>query len=212
MAVSKRPMREFPRDIKALGKLIRSLTLQVSGDEIALTDADIPASIARDTEVAAAVTAEVAARNTAIAAALATHEAALDPHPGYTTAAELAAALAALGLASGVWTPTLDNTTNVSASTAFQCQYMRVGSVVTFSGVVSITCTAPTSDTVLGVSLPIASNFGAIEDCGGTAAALSAQVSAAIRADAANNRAEIHFFSVDTTARNFYFSGTYRII
>ena len=45
-----------------------------------IADADLPATIARDTEVTAAITA---------------HEALSDPHPTYTTAAELAAAIAA---------------------------------------------------------------------------------------------------------------------
>ncbi len=45
----------------------------------AIQDADIPSSIARDTEVSAAITA---------------HEAASDPHPVYTTSAELSAAIA----------------------------------------------------------------------------------------------------------------------
>jgi hypothetical protein len=50
-----------------------------------IQDGDLPASIARDTEVAAAIAA---------------HEAASDPHPTYTTAAELASALAAYQLLS----------------------------------------------------------------------------------------------------------------
>lgn len=60
----------------------------------ALEDGDIPASIARDTEVTAAITA---------------HEAASDPHPGYTTAAELSSATANLAIRnaaqtiSGAW-------------------------------------------------------------------------------------------------------------
>jgi hypothetical protein len=44
----------------------------------AIADGDIPATIARDTEVSSAITA---------------HEAASDPHPGYTTAAELSTAI-----------------------------------------------------------------------------------------------------------------------
>ena len=48
----------------------------------ALTDGDIPAGIARDSEVTAAISA---------------HEGAADPHPGYLTAAEGNAAYAALG-------------------------------------------------------------------------------------------------------------------
>lgn len=50
----------------------------------ALVDADVPASIARDTEMVAADA--VVASNAA--AALTAHEAAVDPHPGYLTTAE----------------------------------------------------------------------------------------------------------------------------
>lgn len=55
--------------------------LRRSGDELgfsAIEDADIPSTIARDSEVTAAIEA---------------HEAASDPHPDYTTSTELAAAI-----------------------------------------------------------------------------------------------------------------------
>lgn len=54
-----------------------------------IVDADLPASIARDTEVSSGDAASVSTA----AAALAAHVAAADPHPGYTTAAELASAI-----------------------------------------------------------------------------------------------------------------------
>jgi hypothetical protein len=82
MPVSKRPMRAYPKDKRAIGQLVRSLKIDVSGDEISLVDGDIPAGIARDSEVASA-----------IAAAIAVHAALADPHPVYTTAAELTTAL-----------------------------------------------------------------------------------------------------------------------
>lgn len=47
---------------------------------VAIQDSDVPSSIARDTEVTAAIEA---------------HEAEDDPHPGYTTSAEVAAAITA---------------------------------------------------------------------------------------------------------------------
>jgi len=90
MPVSKKPMRAYPKDRRAVGQLVRSLKLDVSGSELTITDADIPTSIARDTEV-----------TQAIAAAVAVHLAALDPHPVYTTAAELTTALAAYVLSAG---------------------------------------------------------------------------------------------------------------
>lgn len=49
---------------------------------VAIQDGDIPATIARDTEVA-----------TAVSDAITAHEGASDPHPDYTTAAELASAI-----------------------------------------------------------------------------------------------------------------------
>lgn len=53
-----------------------------------LVDADIPATLARDSEVTSAVSAEATARDTAIATAVSTHEAAGNPHPVYLTQAE----------------------------------------------------------------------------------------------------------------------------
>lgn len=140
-----------------------------------LVDADIPAAIARDTEVTAAI--------------------------------------AALNLASGTYTPTLTNVANLDGSTAFQCQYTRVGSVVTVSGKVSIDPTLAATSTQLGISLPIASNFGAEEDCAGTAVApgIAGQCSA-IKADTTNDRAQLQFVSGDLTNQPMFMTFSYRII
>lgn len=163
-----------------------------------LLDSDIPGTIARDTEVTAAITA---------------HEGAADPHPTYTTAAELTTALNALNLASGVYTPTLTNVANLDGSTAFECQYLRVGSVVTVSGKVSVDPTTTATSTQLGISLPIASNLGAEEDCAGTAfASAIASQGAAIKADATNNRAQMQWIAGDVTNQLLFFSFTYQVI
>lgn len=115
-------------------------------------------------------------------------------------------------LASGTYTPTLTNVTNVAASTAYTCQYLRVGSVVTVSGKIDIDPTAAGA-VELGISLPVSSNFAALEDCGGTASAnaIAGQV-AAIAADAVNDRAKLIYIAVDLTNQPMYFSFTYRII
>ena len=118
----------------------------------------------------------------------------------------------ALGGESGTYTPTLTNVTNVAASTAYACQYMRVGNTVTVSGKVSID---PTAGGVakLGVSLPVASALTTEEQCAGTANApgITGQ-SAAVLGDATNNRAQIEFIAVDLTNQPFYFSFTYQVI
>lgn len=140
----------------------------------AIADGDIPATIARDAEVTAAI--------------------------------------AALNLASGTYTPTLTNVANLDASTAFVCQYLRVGNTVTVSGAVAVDPTAGAASTQLGISLPIASNFANTEDCGGTGFAISVQQGGGIFADATNDRAELRFLSNDTSNRQFQITFTYRII
>lgn len=114
---------------------------------------------------------------------------------------------------SGVYTPTLTNVANLAASTAYQCQYTEIGSVVIVSGKVDVDPTAPAALTQLGMSLPIASNIGAAEDCGGTAFASGiAGQGAAILGDAANNRAEMDWVAADVTNQPMFFIFSYRII
>lgn len=113
----------------------------------------------------------------------------------------------------GTYTPTLTNVTNVAASVAYTCQWMRVGNTVTVSGRVAIdpTAGAPTA-TELGISLPVAATFASAEQCGGTAVSPTvAQECAAILADAVNNRASLQYLASHTTNESFYFAFTYQI-
>jgi len=119
------------------------------------------------------------------------------------------APLSAPDVADGVWTPTLTNTTNISASTAYECQYLRVGNTVTFSGQVDIDV-ASTGTTVMGMSLPIASDFTTTQQAGGTGAALDNETFK-INASTANDRLTISFTAVGTANNTFNFSGSYRI-
>lgn len=116
-------------------------------------------------------------------------------------------------IVSGTYTPTLTNVANLDSSTAYACQYLRVGYSVTVSGRVDINPTLAATTTQLGISLPVASDFASSNECGGTAAAsgIAGQV-AAIRADAANNRAELVFTAGDVTDQPMYFSFTYTVI
>lgn len=118
-----------------------------------------------------------------------------------------------VGAAASTYTPTLSNTTNVAASTAFVCQYLRVGNTVTVSGKVNIDPTAAGA-TLLGISLPIASAFTSDEELCGTAALSggASQESGAIYADATNDRASLSFYAVTTSNSAWYFTFTYRVI
>lgn len=112
---------------------------------------------------------------------------------------------------SGTYTPTLTNTLNLDGSTALQCQYMRVGDVVTVSGALNANPTAA-GDTQLGISLPIASNLTSVQTCCGVAAnSLVAGLSAAILGDATNERAVMQWNAVDTGNRTMYFTFSYLI-
>lgn len=118
-----------------------------------------------------------------------------------------------LGFADGTYTPTLTNVANVAASTAYQCQYLRIGNTVAVSGKIDIDPTLTTTLTQLGISLPIASNLGALENCSGTAFAsgIAAQ-GAAIVGDSTNDRAQLQYISSDITNQPMYFSFIYLII
>jgi hypothetical protein len=122
-------------------------------------------------------------------------------------------AAGAVTLISGVYTPTLTNTTNVGASTPFECQYIRIGNVVTVSGIANIdpTAGAPT-DTVMGISLPIASNFGASSDCAGVIHAGVTAEGGSITGDTTNDRATATFIATNTTDHTFAFTFTYQVI
>lgn len=116
---------------------------------------------------------------------------------------------------SGTYTPTLFNTTNVAASTAYICTYMRVGNTVTVAGLVDIdpTLAAPTT-TVLGISLPIASNFSANTQAGGVANSASGAntQNGGFLADATNDRVIMAYFASSTANNTFSFSFSYQVI
>jgi len=116
-------------------------------------------------------------------------------------------------VASGTYTPTLTNVTNVAASTARKCQWIRVGNVVTVSGSCDIDPTAAAA-TALGISLPIASNLALATDLGGTAAADGAVAieAAAVRGDATNDRAEVSYIAVGIANHTVYFTFQYEVL
>lgn len=114
-------------------------------------------------------------------------------------------------ISGGTYTPTLTNVTNIDASTVYQAQYIKVGTTVTVSGKVDVDPTAAAA-TELGISLPVASNFGANEDCAGVAHQQAAQEGGAISADTANDRASLQFLATGTASRTLYFTFTYQVI
>jgi hypothetical protein len=126
---------------------------------------------------------------------------------------DLQAAVSALPiLASGTYTPTLTNVTNLDASTAYLCQYMRLGDIVTVSGRVTVNPTGLTF-TDLGITVPIASDFANDYEAAGTGATnATAGGSALVKADTANDGVLLSFTAPLTTSYEMFFTFTYRII
>lgn len=115
-------------------------------------------------------------------------------------------------IATGTYTPTLTNTTNLDASTPRLATYMRVGDTVTVAGQLDLDPTAGGA-VLLGISLPIASNFSTAFQLGGVASTTTiANESAGIESDAANDRASLKYIAVDTTNHTMTYTFTYQII
>jgi hypothetical protein len=132
---------------------------------------------------------------------------------GGTGASTALAARNNLGIFTGTYTPTLFNTTNVAASTAFVAQYMQVGNMVTVSGRVDIDPTNNNQQTILGMSLPVATNLATAEQCAGAInCATVAGASAAILGDPVNDRALIEFVSASVANQAFFFQFMYQVI
>ena len=125
------------------------------------------------------------------------------------------AALGTLGITTGVYLPTLSAITNVAATTAYDAQYVRVGNVVTVALKFDCdpTAAAPTV-TVVGITLPIASNFTADDEGmggGGARVGGTDQVSVAFSSDATNVMRAL-WSATNTGNQGCYGSFTYLVL
>lgn len=117
-------------------------------------------------------------------------------------------------ISSGTYTPTITAVSNASNVSASSCQYLRVGNTVTVSGKISYDFTTGNSTTRVGISLPIASNFSANNECAGTSGHPDYLSHMVISADSSNDRAEVNSLSPNTEAGGgtWFIHFTYRII
>lgn len=110
-----------------------------------------------------------------------------------------------------VYTPTLENVTNISASTAFECAYFRVGNVVHVSGRADFDHASP-GLVELGISLPIPSEFTATSDLSGVGVGNNNNdVPMFVVADVANNRALLSADISSNTDHPHYFMFSYKV-
>lgn len=110
------------------------------------------------------------------------------------------------------YTPTLNNTTNVDSSSANPFQFCVVGNTVILSGNIVVDTTAAAA-TLIGLQLPIASDFGNTYEAGGSA--ITPEVAnglMAVYADATNNRLSIGGVAPDGNQHTWVVNAQYQII
>lgn len=109
----------------------------------------------------------------------------------------------------GSYTPSLTNTTNIAASTAYTTFYAIINSTVHVWGTVDIDATSALSVCEMGLSLPVSSSLGNIYNLAGTAA-YEDNTTVQIKADVANSRAVWRFTPQTATNNKYSFHFTYK--
>lgn len=117
-------------------------------------------------------------------------------------------------IASGTYTPTRSAEANTDANvTMTEAQYMRVGNTVTVSGRFTADPTLTATTTSFEMTLPVASNIGAVEDVAGTAFCGNiVSMGAEIIGVVANDTAKVQWKSSDVTSQIWSYIFCYQII
>lgn len=114
----------------------------------------------------------------------------------------------------GVYTPTRSAEANHDANaTMSEAQYLRVGNTVTVSGRFTFNPTLAATATSFEMTLPIASNIGAVEDLAGVAfCGAVAGMGASIVGSVANNTAVVSWVSSDVNSQVWSYHLSYQVI
>jgi len=118
------------------------------------------------------------------------------------------------GLAAGTYTPTRSAEANMDSNvTMTEAQYMRVGNTVTVSGRFTADPTLTATATSFEITLPVASNIGAVEDVAGVAFCGSiAGMGAEVIGVVANDTAKIQWVASDITSQTWSYTFSFQVI
>jgi hypothetical protein len=108
------------------------------------------------------------------------------------------------------FTPTLTNITNLTASTAYEAYYLKVGTKVTVFGQVDIQATA-LGVIVLGMSFPVAVTTIFAHQASGTVSSGNNEETGHIGADDINLRAQLTLTATTTTNHRIYYHYSYLV-
>lgn len=116
-------------------------------------------------------------------------------------------------LVDNFYTPTLTNVSNITATTAYPCQFFRIGNVCTVSGRIDVDV-AGVGDYIVALSLPIASAFTQDYQASGTGMGTSTGLKDPmyIKANVAGANVYLVGNDNDLTNHSHYFHFTYRIL
>ena len=113
---------------------------------------------------------------------------------------------------SGTYTPTVTAVTNVTINSARLCTYCRIGNTVTAAGQFNATPTVP-GTVQIGVTLPVASNFSTIFQCGGSGATDNTVSNAVlIQADSVNKVTTLLWNATSIALQTIGFTFTYQVL
>lgn len=120
----------------------------------------------------------------------------------------------AVELAAGTYTPTRSAEANTDANvTMTEAQYMQIGATVTVSGRFTADPTTTTVATSFEMTLPVASDIGAVEDVAGTSVCGNIlSMCAEVVGVTANNTAKIQWKASDVTSQTWSYSFTYQVL
>jgi hypothetical protein len=120
-----------------------------------------------------------------------------------------------VAVSSGTYTPTITATGNITVPSASSAQWMRVGNVVTVSGSCFVIVTTAGLAASFRLSLPVASAFATVTQCGGVAAenvAGGPNNVFGISANIANDQANAAGTPPDNGSTNLSYTYTYSVL
>lgn len=102
-------------------------------------------------------------------------------------------------IASNTYVPTYTGVANVASVTNVTARYIRIGDIIDVTVQFTLNATAPLTPTTIGISLPVASNFGATTDADGSLIENGGALGA-VGADAANDRLTVTYNASTTSS------------
>lgn len=111
---------------------------------------------------------------------------------------------------SGIYTPTLTAAANVAASTPSAIQWIRVGNIVTMGGQLNIQPSSA-ANCVIDMSIPVSSNFTAVNDAGGSFNCTTVNQHGGIYAETSADRLELRFLATNAGNLVFCFQAIYTV-